>query len=368
MFVDRISFDGNHVEGSLALLQSGGQLMGLRSHFGLAPIPSTGVYQFGGSANLSFLQPTAGREAISRESIDQVALLIVSAEFAASELLSQTDLADRNNAFLQWLVSNNRWDLAKRVLVSALPEGRDIELGGVQQYIGSKPTHYYAGTDLHIINTFANEGACLLQVAQNPLRRRVQLHYLSTTLGVAEVPDSVRVTRTYDPRELTAAEASVLLRISSILRDDYLIPDVDVMLVDMSHGVTVLPEKVGEQVCIKIARTSPLLAPVIEFRESAFEVFGQFMKDFVRVHIYPRIQQFVPSSTKGGVDALKRLLERNRELYRYEDTERGDLEGVLGEYLSGSSTLTEVVKHVRGGMWSGGRSGQSQKEIGRAHV
>src|SRR5207249_626806 len=113
---------------------------------------------------------------------------------------------------------------------------------------------------------------------------------------------------------------------------------------------------------IQIARSSALLVPVIEFRQKAFEVFGQFMKDFVRVHIYPRIQQFVPSSTKGGVDALRKTLQRNRELYRYEDSELGDLEGVLGEYLSGAASLSEVVKSVRtSGWWGGGRGGQSQK-------
>jgi molecular chaperone HtpG len=62
--------------------------------------------------------------------------------------------------------------------------------------------------------------------------RRAQLHYLSKRLGIKEVPDSVQVTRVYDPTELTSAEASVVLRIASILREDYLIPDVDVVLVD----------------------------------------------------------------------------------------------------------------------------------------
>ena len=56
------------------------------------------------------------------------------------------------------------------------------------------------------------------------------------------------------------------------------------------------------------------------------------MKDFVSVKIYPRIQQFVPSSTRDGVEALRKILERNRELYRYEETEMGDFEGILGEY------------------------------------
>jgi hypothetical protein len=65
--------------------------------------------------------------------------------------------------------------------------------------------------------------------------------------------------------------------------------------------------------------------------------------------------------TRGGGDALRKTLQRNRELYRYEDSELGDLEGVLGEYLS-ENTFAEVVKNVRsGGWWGGGGGGQRQK-------
>src|SRR2546426_556656 len=121
-----------------------------------------------------------------------------------------------------------------------------------------------------------------------------------------------------------------------------LIPDVDVVLADISHGVTVFPQKTANQLQIHIARSSALLPPLLEFYDRAYDVFTQFMKDFVRVHIYKNIQQFVPSSTRDGVDALRKILQRNRELYRYEETERGDLEGILGEYLSGSASLAEV--------------------------
>lgn len=347
IFVADVTLGGNPIEGGMALLQAGGQLMGLRSYFGLAPIPAIGNYQFGGFANLSFLHPTAGREALSRESIDQVTRLIGLAERAASELLAPTPEADKNNAFLQWLSSHARYDLANRVSIHVLPEGKDVPLGEVKSYIGRRTAHYYTGTDRHILTTFANEGAYLLQVAQSNPRRKVQLHYVTGILQVPQVPDSAQVTRIYQGTELNVREASVLLRIASILRDDYLIPDVEVMLADISHGVTVLPEKAGEQLRICIARSSGFLPPLLEFYDKVYELFVQFMKDFVRVHIYPRIQQFIPSSTRDGVDALRKLLQRNRELYRYEEADLGDLEGVLGEYLSGAASLTEVLHTAR---------------------
>ena len=166
VFVTDVTLGGNAIEGSMALLQAGGQLMGLRSFFGLAPIPAIGNYQFGGFANLSFLQPTAGREALSRESIEQVTHLVSLAERAASELLATTTGADKNNAFLQWVMSHGRYDLLGMVSIHVLPENKDIPLGEINSYIGTRITHYYTGNDQHILSTFANEGAYLLQVAQ----------------------------------------------------------------------------------------------------------------------------------------------------------------------------------------------------------
>jgi len=138
----------------------------------------------------------------------------------------------------------------------------------------------------------------------------------------------------------------VLLRIHSVLRDDYLLIGADVIFADISHGVTILPET-RDGLRLYISRSSSLLPPLVECYSKAYDVFGQFMKDFVRVHIYPNIQQYVPSSTRGGVDALRKLLERNRELFRYEETDRGDLEGLLGEYLQDKATLNDVIHAAR---------------------
>jgi len=343
IYVTKITLGGNAVEGSMALLQAGGQLMGLRSYFGLAPIPAIGPYQLGGFANLSFLQPTAGREALSRESIDQVTRLVSIAEWAASRLLADSALADDNNALLQWIISHNQFDLAKNVSIRVLPEDRGVPMGEVKSHIGLRTVHYYSGSDSHILTTFASEDSHLLHVAQSNPRRYVQVHYLTDILKIPQVPDAVQITRTYKGTELAAGEASVLLRIANVLREDYLIPDIETVLADISHNVAVFPGKVGDHLTVYIARSSSLLPPLLEFYDKAYELFTQFIKDFVRVRIYPKIQEFVPSSTRDGVEALRKILERNRELFRYEETEMGSFEGILGEYLAGTINFAEVL-------------------------
>jgi molecular chaperone HtpG len=346
VYVTNVTLGGNAVEGNMALVQNGGQLMGLRSYFGLAPIPAIGVYQFGGIANLSFLVPTAGREALSRESIDQTTRLVTIAEWAASQLLAETPLADKNNAFLQWIVNRGEFALAKNICIRVLPEDAEVPMGNLKAYLGSRSVHYYGGTDQHIMKTFGSEGTALLQLVQSHPRRNVQEHYVTNTLRIPQVPDSVQLTHIYKPTEISPREASILLRIATILRDDYLVPDVEPLLAEISHHVQVFPQKVGEQLKLYIARSSPLLPPLMEFYDKAYDLFIQFMKDFVRVQIYPRIQQFVPSSTRDGVDALRKILERNRELYRYEEAEMGDFEGILGDYLKGNINFGQVIQQA----------------------
>lgn len=342
--VSEIRLSGSPIDGNILLVQSGGQLMGLRSFFGLSPIPVAGHFAFGGIANLATLQPTAGREAVSRESIDQLNRLISLAERVASEVLSESSFADNNNSFLHWIVANGRYELAKNITVQMHPDDQAIKLSDVATTINGRTAYFYGGQDSQIISTFANEASCVLHVSQAWPRKTIQQHYLRNVKNIPEVPDSPQIVKIYNPQDLSAAEAAVVIRTAAILRDDYLVSNVDVKLAEISHGVAVLPEQTGSALTVYISRSSTLLPPVIKCYTTAWELFGAFMKDFVRVHVYNRVQQFVPSSTRDGVDALRKILERSRELYRYEESDFGELESVLGDYLSGSVSMTEVLK------------------------
>jgi molecular chaperone HtpG len=342
-----VKVQGTDVAGDLLLVQGGGQLLGLRNNFGLAPVPVSGHYQFGGVANLSVLQPTAGREALSRESISHVAGLVALAEQAVTEVIAATDAADRNASFQQYLVSHNRLDLAGRVTVAALPEEENVHLAEVSARCKDRTVYYYGGHDQTILQTFASAQTCLLHLSQSNPRRKLQQRYLIQTLRVEEVPDRATVIREYRPTELTIEEASLLARVTATLNEDYLLSDVTVLFADISHGVDVLVSKDGEPLCIWLGRDVSVVKPVLEAYRSAYEVFGGFVKDFVRNQLYQRLASRVPSSTREGADALARLLRRNRELYRYEESELGNLEPLLGEWLAGEKSLSEVLTAAR---------------------
>ena len=64
--------NGTRLKGEACLVQDGGATHAYRNFFGLAPVPVSGHYRLGGYVNLDILHPTAGREALSRDSIQHI--------------------------------------------------------------------------------------------------------------------------------------------------------------------------------------------------------------------------------------------------------------------------------------------------------
>jgi len=346
--VSEIRLGEEDVSGELVLFQAGGQLMGLRNFFGLAPVPVSGHYQLGGLANLSILHPTAGREALSRESIQHVDTLVSMTEWAISESLSEDPAADRNQCFMNYILWKGRPELAGKVTVEVLPDNKSVSLERINEFCKGRKTHFFSGRDQSIIQTFSSEGSCLLNISGANPRRKVQLQYITNVLKIDEVPDKATVTKLYSGADLRMEEAAFLVRVASNLSDDYFLHNVEIRFAKISHGVNILVETKGELVVVSIARDSAPVLPLLECYRTAPDVFSDFIKDFVRNSLYDRLSKYIPSSTKEGADALRTILRRNRELYRYEESDLGELEPLLADYLAGDASLGDVIKKVRG--------------------
>ena len=364
--LDDISLNGNPLKGEVFLVQNGGPTLGFRSLFGLAPIPVSGTYEFGGFVNLNILHPTAGREALSRESIQHVANLVALIEAEVSRDLASLPAADQNQAFQQFILIHGLIQLAKNVKINVLPVREDVALGDVETYEQAKTKHFYTGQDLTILQRFANEQANLFHVSPNNPRRNLQLRYLREISKIDEVPEKTIVDR-ISPTQLTVDEAMFLIRLRGILLDDYFIADVDVGFAKISHGVTLHVEKDLELLHILIAREMPAVRMVVESYKSAREVFQGFVIDFVRQHLYPQIREHVPSSTQQGRDALYRRLKENEELFRYERSDFGEAESLLADYLAGKADLEQVLR-ASGGHGTGQRQEVRKEQVGAVEV
>jgi molecular chaperone HtpG len=341
-----LNLGGEAVMGEAVFLQGAGQLMGLRNFFGLAPAPVGGYYNLGGVANLTILQPTAGREALSRDSILHLNNVIQMAEYAISEKIAGTAFADRSNNFMQYILSKNKLEWASNITIEMLPTRENVRLTDIPSRTEGKG-YFYMGRDPQMIETFASSESPLLCVGQSNPRKNIQTRYLREFLKFPEVPDKATTTKVYDGPDLSFEEAVFLVRVATVLSDDYLLPNASVRLAEITHGVNVLVERVGENANVFIAKGMKAIQPILSCYRSAPEVFSGFVKDFVRGQLYKKIAEFVPSSTRQGADVLFKLLQRNRELYRYEQSELGELEPLLADVLSGDKNLGEVIRAAR---------------------
>ncbi len=356
-----IALNGSPISGEVFLVQQGGPTHGFRNMFGLAPIPVSGQYGLGGFVNLDILHPTAGREALSRESIQQVANLVELIEAESSIDIAGTDAADGNQQFQNYILAHGLIDLARNVGISVRPAERMVPLGDVQSYEPEKPKHFYVGQDATILQRFASEQANLFHVSQANPRRKLQLRYLTQIAKLEQVPEQTLVDRIAQ-RELTFEEAMFLVRLRGILLDDYLMPDVDAAFAVISHGVSFHAEQKDGILHISIARGIAPVKMVIECYLTARDVFDGFMKDFVREHVYPHIRDHVPSSTKQGRDALYRRLKEQKELFRLQESDYGAIEPLLADYLAGKVEFSEVLRTSRG------RASVQRQQVSREQV
>ena len=341
--VTNFTRDGVPMNAYLCLKLGGGHVMGLRSRFGLAPLPVPSVYQWSGFADLPFLVPTAGREALTRETIAEATQIFPSIDSALSEILAETELAEVLPSFQQYILSSGRIDLAKRVLIQVQDGDERVEMGKLRDKFGDLQLQFYAGSDPDIIKTFSSQERPLLRISQNQPRRDVQSRYLTGVLTIAAVPDSASVLETYEPSELSSDEFSIMLAIARVLRFDYLLDDVEIVWAKISHGVPMFATMKNDRVTITISRTWPALTSVIHVIGKSYDLIDALAKDFVRVHLYQRIGGFVPNSQKVGLDALQKALERKKELYRLDEEDRGALEPIFAEYLAGKVNLGQVL-------------------------
>ena len=356
-----ISLNGTPIRGEAFFVQQSGPTHGFRNLFGLAPIPVSGHYGLGGFINLDILHPTAGREALSRESIQHVANLVELIEAEASADIAGTTAADGNQQFQQYILSHGLIALAQNVKISTLPAEEMVALGDVQTYEPDKAKHFYVGQDATILKRFASDQANLFHVSQANPRRNLQLQFLTQIANLEQVPEHTIVDR-IPGRDLTFEEAMFLVRVRGILLDDYLMPDVDAAFATISHGVAFHVEKKDNALHISIARAIPPVAMVIECYTTARDVFGGFMKDFVREHLYPQIRDYVPSSTKQGRDALYQRLKENRELFRLQESDYGAIESLLADYLAGKTEFSEVLRA------STGRASVQRQQVNKDQV
>lgn len=327
--------------GTMVLLQGRNSIRTLRSGFGLATVGMRSIYSWGGVADLPFLKPTAGREALDDTSNQLLQKIISTLDRQVSQLAARHVESFSNDNFLQWVAATKNFHLCGHLEVTPRPSGQSeflkdvIERGRVQ---------YYSGRDEAVIGTYASEEQPLIVLSRRSPRRDCELGYL-TSQGVNEVDITPRVEHEIPTASQTFAQTALALRVARVLEEDYFLA-ANIRFGDISGGLPLLVTDSGIPVTIFLDPWSTSIAPLLAIYSNDFLAFAPFVKDFVRTGIFPRISRIVPSSTREGSEAFLRHLRANREWFEYELEDKADLEEVFEELRAGRLTVAEATMRL----------------------
>jgi molecular chaperone HtpG len=340
-----ISWAGRQLPGRMVLRSSHSALRTFRSGFGLATASVNSAYQFGGIADLLALEPTAGREAITVDGLQLLQSMMAEIDAYTSALLAGRDECDASSPFMNWVVAHGRYDLCGRMRI-ALSPGDRMPLQDVATRSLVNPMMLYEGADQGVIKIHASDDTPLLILARSNPRRRCEQEYLSLRAKVSPIADVPAVSGRRGRKDFTLAESGLAWRVESILESDYFLKS-DVELGSISHGLPALAEGNQDRVTIVLNPEGQSVRLLLDLYEREYSAFTSMAKDFVRNVIFPRVAEFVPSSTRQGAEAFLKAIRRSRELFEIADDDLGDLPRIWEDYNEGLITVEQAVERSR---------------------
>ena len=342
MHFTNIFWDSKAFPGRLVLRNGRSNLRTFRSGFGLATASVNSSYQFGGIADLLVLEPTAGREAITVDGLQLLQSMMVDIDLFASELLAGRDESDYSTPFMNWVVGHGRYDLCGKLRITIKP-GDKIVLEEVARRSLTKPMMLYEGSDQEIVNAHASDDTPLLILARTNPRRRCEKGFLQNRAKVNAISDAPTVKNRRSYGQMSTEENALAYRVEAILETDYFVKCAIYFGV-ISHGLPVLAKNENGRISITLNPEGQAVKLLIGIFQTEYGAFGSMAKDFVRTMLFPRIADYVPSSTRQGAEAFLRAIRKPREVWEIADAEIGDLPSIWEDYNEGRISLHQAVE------------------------
>ena len=327
--------------GSMVLRQGVGNLQTLRSGFGLATTSVSSVYGFGGIADFLFLQPTAGREALTTESMQLLQRIALRVDEFVSLQLAQRPESNASAPFVAWAARQQRFDLCANLRVRMEP-GSTLPLHKIKEQSKKMPVLVYPGAD-SATGKHASEDRPIIMLTRRSPRRDCEINYLRSYCKIEELSGDPKVLKEKSNLETNAAEKALAFRIGSILSNDYFL-DSHIKFGLISHGLPVLVTKRNVPVEIFLDPAGATVRVILELYESQFPAFGHMAKDFARNMIFPRVSELVPTATRQGAEAFLKSIHRSREVFEYEASDLESLASLWKDYMSGKLSFQQAAE------------------------
>jgi len=341
--LDNICYSGTTAPGVVLLRQGVHQIQTYRSRFTLAKTAVKSCYSFGGIVNVSLLEPTAGREALTTSSLQVLQNIITECEEYVSKKLAGTSLSNMNTGFMTWVANHKHFELCGKLEIRMEPDNQSICLEEISRRSKGAPLNYFEGSDKAMIDQYATDEHPLIIVSTSQPRRKCELAYLQSYCEVKRIVDAPTVLHIKPECELTHEESALALRIIAILETDYFV-HANVNFGKISHGLPIYVETSERPVKIVLDNEGSTVATILKLFAEDYLAWTGMVKDFVRNVIFPKISDVVPSSTRQGAEAFLRAIRRPREIFEYEKSDLGSFSEIWTDYLSGDISLGEAAR------------------------
>lgn len=338
-----IHFEGSPIDGIVLLWQGMNRIRTFRSKFALADAAVSSSYNFGGIANLAVMEPTAGREAVTTSSLQLLQTIVTESDQYVSEKIATIPLSNSNTPFMDWASRHKRYELCSKLRIRLEPDNRTIALDEISERSKTKPFNYFEGSDQAIIAQYATDEKPLIVVSSSQPRRRCELAYLSSYCNTTRIVDAPTVLSRKAESALSLEESAFALRLMSIVQADYFV-NIRVEFGKISHNLPVHIDTSSKPIEILLDSDSDTVTMMLKLYQEDSTALTGMAKDFVRNIIFPKISQFVPSSTRQGAEAFLRAIHQPRDLFEYEKSDLGNLSEIWEKYLQGGLSLTEAAK------------------------
>jgi molecular chaperone HtpG len=300
------------------------------------------VYNLGGVADLLLFQPTAGREALTTDSMQLLQLIVSGVDQAISEDLSNVDECDSSTAFMEWVRRHGRYEMCGRLQAQMEPGHERVQLRELSERSRLKALLVYAGSDAEIVRVAASEDSPLILLASGQPRRQCEQSYLELYCETESVTDAPTVLSLLPIKEWSTAQQALTFRIATILATDYFL-DAEVLLGTLSHGLPMLVEPGRQRARLIIDPAGQTFAMICTLYGRDYEAFGSMTKDFVRNVVFPRVADLVPSSTRQGAEAFLQTIRRTKDIFEYEYDDIDSLAAIWERVVAGLLSVDEAA-------------------------
>ena len=336
-----VEIDSQKLAGSMILRQGGGNVRTFRSGFGLATASVYSVYGFGGVADFLFLQPTAGREALTTESLQILQRIASAVDDFVSLQLAERPESNASAPFVAWVAKRGRFDLCSNLRVRMEPDDA-LSLDEIRKQSTNASVLVYSGTDRATVEHASKDRPIIMPTRGSP-RRDCELQYLRTYCTIEELSDDPKILEEKSNLETSTAEKALAFRLGSILSNDYFLES-HIKFGRISHGLPVLLTKRKKPVEIFLDPAGSTIRLILGLYETQFSAFGHMAKDFVRNMIFPRVSNLVPTATRQGAEAFLKSIHRTREVFEYEASDLESLTSLWKDYMSGKLSFQQAAE------------------------